>query len=78
MTLDQIHQVLGTRPWRGMEVRVDNGDVYRIGHPDNIVIREDFIFIVVGDGTVAILGPEAVSAIVLGRKNGRGRASRVH
>lgn len=76
MTMEQIEKLVDSRPWRGLELRVDNGDVYRIGHPDNIVIRQDFIFVVVGDGTVAVLGPEAVSSIVLARRNGRSRAAR--
>lgn len=77
MNMDEIRKIVARRPWRSLEVRVDNGDVHRVPHPENlIVINDENLVITTKDHLIAYLGPEAVSAIHVEMPSRRASARR--
>lgn len=77
MKMDEIRRIVARRPWQPLEVRVDNGDVHRVPHPENLVIINDDNLAITGkEHLVALLGPDAISAIHILRTNGRRASAR--
>ena len=63
MDYGKMVKIVKGRPWRTIEIRLDNGDVHAIRHPDHVTVRESLI-VVWGDGDLqAIFEPQVVSSI---------------
>ncbi len=53
--LQQIRQFLRLTPFQPFEIRCSNGDVFRIGHPENATVLNHFVSVALPDGENAIL-----------------------
>ena len=62
MQASEIRKQFAVRPFKPIEIHLDNGEVYSITHPE--VIVTDVILVAVDKhGEVVCIAPEAVSAV---------------
>jgi hypothetical protein len=68
MQVSEIRKQLSVRPFKPIEIHLDNGETYVITHPE--VIVTDIIIVAVDDnGEVVYIAPEAISAIKYNNKS---------
>ncbi len=75
MQLDELRQVVQSRPFKAFEIHVDNGEKYLIELPENIFITPQLVVTVDKGGRTILVSPESVSTVcmveVKRRRNGR-------
>ncbi|MBI4618378.1 MAG: hypothetical protein HY720_32570 [Planctomycetes bacterium] len=74
MKPEEIRRHLLRRPFSPFEITILDGERYVIGHPENLVVRETYVF-VAEDTDWAIFHPDSVVSIRSAR-NARGRVRR--
>lgn len=68
MDIRAIRRHVENRPFIQFTIVLDNGHEVRVKHPESIFLIQDWEIIVVDNGTVTSMGPEAVSAIVKAKR----------
>jgi len=62
MHSEQIRKQFAVRPFKPLEVHLDNGETYDITHPE-IIVTDVIVVAVDKNGEVIYIAPEAISAI---------------
>jgi hypothetical protein len=68
MHTEQIRKQFAMRPYKSLEIHLDNGEMYEITHPE-IIVTDMVVVAVDKNGEVIYIAPEAISAIKFS-KNG--------
>ncbi|MFQ6116244.1 MAG: hypothetical protein ACE5NG_19475 [bacterium] len=64
MEVSEIRKQFEIRPFKPLEIHLDNGDKYVVTHPE-IIITDSIVVAVDEDGEAIYIAPEAISAIKL-------------
>lgn len=68
MTPTRIRKLLKRRPFRPMEIILDNGSRFVVSHPEAFLVAEDCVAVITpGSLSMEFLSPSAVSHIRLAR-----------
>jgi len=62
MEVAEIKKTISSRPFKPFELRLDNGDIHLVTHPE-IIVTETIIVTVGKDGKIVLITPESVSSI---------------
>lgn len=72
MNVSALRKSFAARPYRPLEIVLDNGAKLVVPHPEAIIISEELIALMPrGSKSVEIIAPEAVSQIRVASRNGR-------
>jgi hypothetical protein len=65
MNVDEIRKITKSRPFKTFEIHLDNGEIYPISHPENIIVTNQLILTADEQGQAALITPESISTIVI-------------
>ena len=66
MDVNEIRKQLRIRPFKPLEIHLDNGDRYLVTHPE-VVVTDSIVVAVDEQGEAIYMAPEAISAIKLAK-----------
>jgi hypothetical protein len=64
MEVSEIRKHLKVRPFKPLEIHLDNGDKYIVTHPE-VIVTDSIVVAVDEHGEAIYMAPEAISAIKL-------------
>ncbi|MFQ5866250.1 MAG: hypothetical protein ACE5IW_13590 [bacterium] len=67
MDVSEIRKQLAVRPFKPIEIHLDNGEMYLITHPE-VIVTKVIVVAVDNKGEVIYIAPEAISAIKYSNK----------
>ncbi|NIR51098.1 hypothetical protein GWO43_21050 [candidate division KSB1 bacterium] len=62
MEVEEIRKLMTVRPFKPIEVHLDNGETFVINHPE-VIVHRVLITAVDNKGELVYIAPEAISAI---------------
>ncbi|MBI4616912.1 MAG: hypothetical protein HY720_25085 [Planctomycetes bacterium] len=77
MRASTLRKIFARRPYRPLEITLDNGDRFLVTHPEAILIVEQLVAIALpGEELMELISPEAISSVGPARPKNARRAGR--